>query len=436
MTNLTPMTPQIRRIKLRARANKAQAALANSKAKFPALVGGFGSGKTHGLILRAMKLKIAYPQNDVGYYLPTYDLVKKIGYPRFQEQLQNAGMRYVLNKSDHQIWIENFGNIIFRTLDNPDRIVGYEVGDSLVDELDTLKPEDAAYAWRQIIARNRQKKPNGDMNTVGVGTTPEGFRFVYERWKKNPRPNYELIKAKTIDNVRHLPEDYIDSIREAYPAHLLDAYLDGEFVNLVSGGVYPEFDRALNYTDEVSREGDTLHVGMDFNVNKMSAVVHKIKTHPTKKKEQVFAVKEFFGVRDTPTMIKLLQDTYPNNTLYIYPDATGRAHKSVDASVSDIKLLKGAFMVKVGFNNPRIRDRLLAVNGMICNIENDRNYFVNVDECPNLTECLEQQVYDKHGEPDKTKDLDHLPDATGYFMANKFPVSKPATETTQQSMVM
>lgn len=422
-----------RRIKLRTRGNPAQVALANSTHKFPALVGGFGSGKTHGLILRTLKKKIEYPHNDFAYYLPTYDLVKKIGYPRFQEQLENAGLRYSLNKSDHVLYIEGYGSIIFRTLDNPDRIVGYEVADSAVDELDTLKQDDAAYAWRQIIARNRQKKADGSINTVAVGTTPEGFRFVYDRWKKNPRKGYQLIHARTADNRRNLPEDYIETISESYPAHLLDAYLGGLFVNLTSGAVYPEFCRDANYTSRVVRPGDLLHVGMDFNVNKMSAVVHIIERNPDTRIEEVHCVKEFFGVRDTPAMIKLLQEHYPEHTLYIYPDASGRSTKSSDASVSDIKLLKAAFTVKVGFSNPRVRDRLLAVNGMICS-GGQRRYYVNTDECPTLTECLEQQAYDKNGEPDKTKDQDHLPDSTGYFIAKKFPVEKPDSQNVQQHM--
>jgi hypothetical protein len=66
-------------------------------------------------------------------------------------------------------------------MDTPERIIGYEVADSLVDELDMLKTEQARDAWNKIISRNRQKKPDGSLNTVGVGTTPEGFRLVYDR---------------------------------------------------------------------------------------------------------------------------------------------------------------------------------------------------------------------------------------------------------------
>ena len=51
-------------------------------------------------------------------------------------------------------------------------IIGYEHADADIDELD-IKRDDAAYVWRQVMARNRQAK-NG-LNTVGVTTTPEGF---------------------------------------------------------------------------------------------------------------------------------------------------------------------------------------------------------------------------------------------------------------------
>src|SRR5213076_1172687 len=107
---------------------------------------------------RAMRLKMAYPTLNIAYYLPTYDLVKLIGYPRFSEVLRKAGIRFTLNKSEHVITVISKGQIIFRTLDTPERIVGYEVADSLVDELDTLKTEAAEHCWNQIIARNRQKK--------------------------------------------------------------------------------------------------------------------------------------------------------------------------------------------------------------------------------------------------------------------------------------
>jgi hypothetical protein len=188
--------------------------------------------------------------------------------PRFDEILTSIGAKFKINKNDSLIEIENCGSIILRTMDNPARIVAYEVADSILDELDTLPTDKAREVWNKAIARNRQKKPDGAINTVAVATTPEGFRFVYERWKKDPAAGYRLIKATTMSNAANLPDGYIDSLRASYPTNLLAAYLDGEFVNLTAGSVYPEFDRTLNATTETIQVSEPLHIGMDFNVGR------------------------------------------------------------------------------------------------------------------------------------------------------------------------
>jgi len=384
--------------------------------QFPAMVAGFGSGKTHAAVVRALAKKTQYPKQNVGYYLPTYDLVTTIGFPRFAESLEEWGLPYKFNKNDKMIHVENAGSIIFRTMDNPERIIGYEVADSLVDELDTLPMEKARDAWNKIISRNRQKKPDGSLNTVGVATTPEGFRFVYDRWQRNPAPGYRIIKASTMSNARNLPDGYIQSLRDSYPSNLLAAYLDGEFVNLVAGSVYPEFDRGDNATEETIQPGEALHVGMDFNVGKMTAVIHVLRG------DDPHAVMEYTGVLDTPAMSALIASRHEGHAIYVYPDASGQSRKSNNASESDIAILKKArFVVRVNPANPRVKDRVLSVNAMI-HKDGARRYRVNPQMCPQLVESLEKQAYDKHGEPDKDGGLDHAVDAAGYFIAYRYPI--------------
>lgn len=407
------------KIKLRSKASKPQSDFVNSSAPFPAFVGGFGSGKTGAGIMRAMRLKFENPTLDVAYYLPTYDLVRMIGYPRFQSILINAGVSYKLNKSEHVISIKNKGNLIFRTLDNPERIVGYEVGDSIVDELDTLKTDDARRAWQQIIARNRQKKPSGQINTVGVATTPEGFKFVYENWAKNNIEGYELIKASTYSNARNLPAGYIESLKRSYPAQLINAYIDGDFVNLTSGAVYPDFDRELNQSDAVIEENEPLHIGQDFNVYNCTSVICVIRDN------RPIVVGELVKLRDTPHVIATIKEKYPNHKINIYPDASGQSNKTVNATESDVQLLKQAgFSVHVPNKNPFVKERVLSVNSLICNSIGDRFIKINTTLAPTVTECFEQQIYDKNGEPDKSEGKDHAPDALGYFIHYKWPIVK------------
>lgn len=388
-----------------------------STAAYPAFVGGFGSGKTDALITRGLKLKLEFPANDVAFYEPTYDLVRMIAFPRFQEKLEQIGLPYRLIKSPHNvIEIPGAGRIIFRSMDTPSRIIGYEVGDSLVDELDTLKRDDAALVWRQIIARNRQKKAGGAINSASVATTPEGFRFVYERWEANPVDGCELIRAPTYSNP-HLPLGYIDSLRSMYPSHLLDAYVEGQFVNLTTGTVYLQFSRKRNNSSETIKQGEPLFIGMDFNVGNMSAVVH------VKRDGAPHAVDEIGKGYDTPDMARMITERYQGHSIIVYPDASGASRKSVNASKTDIQILQDhKFTVVAPKANPPVRDRINAMNAAFAG-----NYRVNTDRCPIYTRCLEQQAYGNNGEPDKSQGLDHMPDAGGYFIAQDYPIIRPVT---------
>jgi predicted phage terminase large subunit-like protein len=215
---------------------KAQAAFVHAEEPFPAFVGGYGSGKTHALCLRALFLLFRDKAN-LAYYMPSWDLVRNVAYPRLKEMLQNTGITVVGNLTNFTLTTD-YGKIIFRTTEDPERLVGYEVGHSLLDELDTLPAHKAEMVWDKALSRNRTKLPNNQINTMAVGTTPEGFRFVYEQWGRDvidaESKGYKLYRGRTYDNP-HLPASYIKNLENRYPAQLLQAYLNGEFVNLNDG---------------------------------------------------------------------------------------------------------------------------------------------------------------------------------------------------------
>lgn len=403
-----------------------QAAFFQLPHKFPAFVAGFGTGKTETMVSCALRDALDSPQALVALYEPTYDLVRLILAPRMEEKLIEHAIRYKYNKSENIIYTSTggCGDFVLRTLDNPSRIVGYESYRAHVDELDTLKETQAELAWQKIIARNRQR-PYGQTNSfnrVSVYTTPEGFRFVYKKWKKDPKPAYGMIQAATCSNP-FLPDDYIDALKQDYPPALIKAYLNGEFVNLTSGSVYPNFDRTLNHCDAMISQKEPLHIGMDFNVLNMTAIINVVRDGLP------ISVAELTGVRDTPAMVKTLKERYldKGHTVTIYPDASGQNTSSKNASESDISLLREAGLtVRVNSRNSAVRDRVNAMNGMILNELDERRWLVNTDACPVLTEALEQQAYDGNGEPDKKSGHDHSLDAQGYFIVHRYPIVKRA----------
>jgi hypothetical protein len=214
----------------------------------------------------------------------------------------------------------------------------------------------------------------------------------------------------------HLPEQYVQSLRDIYPDHLLQAYLMGEFVNLTTGRIYTAFDRRSNNTEITQNEREPLFIGMDFNVGNMSAVIG------VKRAGKPVVVGEITKAYDTPEIIRAIKSRYHDHQIAVYPDSSGGSRKSNDAGTTDIKLLRDAgFSVYAHPTNPPVRDRINSVNGAFKN-----GLLVNVDKCPELARCLEQQCYNANGEPDKTQGLDHLADSIGYWCAYDYPVVKPA----------
>lgn len=403
----------------------------SSDARFVAMVSGFGAGKTNTLVLKMLEQKFKYPKVDMGYFAPTYPLVRDILYPRISDILGEAGLRFRIHRTEHVIYIAGFGRIICRTMDVPERIIGFEIGHAFIDEFDTLKTQAALDVWRKIMARIRQKFPDGSENRILVATTPEGFRATYQLFALETRPGYELVTASTHSNAANLPEGYIESLRMRYPPQLIEAYLDGRFVNMASGSVYPDFSRKLNHTPAQLRPDEPVHVGMDFNVLNMTAAVSVIREN------QPVTVDEIVGVRDTPAMAQILVARFAKrgHPVTIYPDASGAARRTVNAAESDISILRTAGLtVRANASNPAVRDRVNAVNALILNDTGERRWLINTDRCPTLCTALEQQAYTEDGEPDKRTGFDHAVDAAGYFLAHRWPLVRRSASQSSMSL--
>lgn len=412
---------------LRLQMTEPQARFFQLRDKYPAFVGGFGTGKTETLANCAIRDGLESSSALIALYEPTYDLVRLILAPRMEEKLSSLGIRYKYNKQENIIYTSSgqCGDFVLRTLENPARIIGYESYRAHVDEIDTLKKDQAKLAWQKIIARNRQR-PDGiaePFNRVSAYTTPEGYRFVYDTWGRNPKPGYVMVQAATYSNP-FLPDDYVQTLRDSYPAALIDAYIEGRFTNLTSGSVYPDFDRALNHSDATLQEGEPALIGMDFNRLHMSAVIYVMRDG------WPVAVDEITDGRDTPQMVELFLERYKRrgHAVTIFPDASGQNSSSKNASESDLSIIRQAGLaVRVNSTNPAIMDRVNAVNALILNGQGERRLKVNTHRCPHLTDGLEQQAFDKNGMPDKSSGIDHVIDAAGYPLAHMFPVNKPAT---------
>ena len=85
-----------------------------------------------------------------------------------------------------------------------------------------------------FLARMR----TGKVNQLALASTPEGFRYCYRQFVEQDGPDKRLIRVRSMDNP-HLPEDFVESLKRNYPPQLIQAYLDGHFVNLASAALIP-----------------------------------------------------------------------------------------------------------------------------------------------------------------------------------------------------
>lgn len=392
-----------------------------------ACVAGFGSGKTKTLLTRGVSDLIKYKCN-MGYFAPSYPLIRDIAYPVFTNIFEEMGIKYSINRSENIIHT-GFGKIFCKSMENPDMIVGIEIKNALVDEFDILPTIKAKLALNKITARARLK-PKGDFsfeknaNQVLIATTPEGYKATYELFKKNPIEGSRLIRMSTHSNKHNLPHGYIEGLMSQYPSELIKAYLNGEFTNLQSGTIYDfkRDDHVINekYIDrnKTPTATEDIHIGQDFNVGKMASIVF-IKRKNSSDGYVWLVIDEIIQGRDTPDVIAKIKERYPRNPIFIYPDASGKNKHSSNYSKSDHTLLRQAnFTVRVNSKNPFIKDRVASVNNAFAK----KKVFIS-GSCLTIIESLEQQVYDKDGMPSKDGDNDHSNDAFGYFICKMMPVA-------------
>ena len=379
---------------------KHQREFINSQSKHTALIGGFGSGKSHCGVDKTIIKKMMLPGVNCAYYLPTYGLIQDVAIPKFTSQLLTHGIDFTINRSDNIIKTK-YGNILLRNMSDPERIIGYEVGYSLIDETDILSKDKMADVFMKIIGRNRSVLPNGHINQTDVVGTPEGFKWLYDFFIKNTSEHKAVVKAKTYDNP-FLPDGYIQTLKETYTESQVNAYLNGEFVNLNSSSVYTSYNRKAHRTDVLPLPNEQLYVGLDFNITNMNAVVH------VKRNAKLYAVGEIAACYDTQTICDYLKENYQGHKITVNPDASGNARSTSGAS--DFSILKAnGFDLVAPKKNPAVTERVNAVN---LAFQNDK-YYVNDKACPVYSEALENQAY-KNGIPDKQSGFDHITEAGGY----------------------
>jgi hypothetical protein len=187
-----------------------------------------------------------------------------------------------------------------------------------------------------------------------------------------------------------------------------------------AGRIYYAFDRKQNVKTITDYKTDIIYVGMDHNIDPMSAVI------AVKMGDTLYVIDEVrMFSSNTQECVDEIKSRYPTSKIWCFSDPAGHQRKTSAGGLTDVIILQNAgFVVKTPRHHTPVRDRINAVNSRLCDSTGLRHLYVS-PKCKYTIEGLERQTY-KEGtsQPDKDSGYDHQMDALGYMVDYMFPVRR------------
>lgn len=372
------------------------------------LCGGYGCGKSFSIVLMIICLCKRYSGKDVtiGLCSTTITLLKKTVILDLEKILKKTNSPFVYNQQDNIITIGTIRFLLIAT-GQPTDIYGPNINICLCDEIDELPEMKAIEAHKALSERTRITLPDGRKPFIMYFSTVHGYRGLYKIVQKlrRDRLRYCLVRGLTRNNTS-LDPAYVKNLYAIYDDNERMAYLEGMFVNLMAGRVYPEYDERKHRIKpfEVGAEY-TVMIGQDLNsgFSKAAAVI---------KKDGRLYITCGWSFDEIGHAPEEMRKKYVRNEILWFPDCAG---KEIIKGYKQ-QIIDWGIQCRIGSANPRILDRVFYVNKLF---RMGLLYVFNTKETDELSEALKVRAYDQNGKPEKgqgEKAPDHFCDALEYVI--------------------
>ena len=389
----------------------AQQTIARDTTRFRVVVAGRRFGKTH-LAIRTLAEWAHLPDREVWYIAPTYRQAKMIAWKKLKKKLRDLRWIEKVNESELSIQLKNGSTIALKGADNFDNLRGAGLDGLILDEFASISPE----AWYETL-RPMLSDKQGKALFIG---TPAGLNWAYDIYQNylEDRMNWSSYQFTTIEG-GNVPEEEIDQARKDLDERTFRQEYMASFETF-SGRVYYSFERAGNVKDPQVLNTDILYVGMDHNIDPMTAVIAQ------RQGEDLYVIDEIrLFSSNTQEAVDEIKSRYPKSKIWCYSDPAGHQRKTSAGGLTDVLILQNSgWVVKTPRHHTPVRDRINAVNSRLCSSAGVRHLFVS-PKCKYTIEGLERQTY-KEGssQPDKDSGYDHLNDALGYMIDFIWPIKR------------
>ena len=325
-----------------------------------------------------------------------------------------------INHSDLTITLRNNSTITLRGSDNESALRGVGLDKLIIDEFSDVNKT----AWYEVL-RPTLSDTNGHALFCG---SPRGFgNWSYELFKMGETNNeWESFKYTTLEG-QQVSEDEIEQAKQDLDLRTFQQEYEATFVNY-SGMIYYNFSREKNIVEKYKDNSLFLHIGLDFNVDPMCAVVTVIDRNIVTVVDEIQIYSS-----NTNEMCEEIKNRYKHKNIIVYPDPSARQRKTSAGGTTDLAILKNfGFDVRCKNTAPLVRDRINAVNSKLKNVAGKSSLFI-LHSCKNVIKSIERQIY-KEGThvPDKDSGFDHMNDALGYLIEYNYPIRRNFKPTEQK----
>jgi len=246
--------------------------LNNDRAKIFVLYGGAGSGKSYTTAQYIIYRALSDRNCRILITRKTNPSLKTSAYQLIRDLLQEMEIKYRENKSDQIIMLSNGSRILFKSMDDPEKIKSAEFNYIWMEEATEFTIDD----YQQLRLRLRRVAPYHRKNQLFLTFNPISVvNWVYKTFFEHQQP-IDVRKLKTTykDNP-FLDKDYIKMLEEL-------AEQDETFYKIYTLGDFATPQNLVynNYviSDEMPEHFDEVIYGLDFGFNNPTALV-KIGIH-------------------------------------------------------------------------------------------------------------------------------------------------------------
>ena len=393
--------------------SKAQKEVFTSEARFRVLITGRRFGKTF-LALNELAKFSRYPKKKGWYKAPTFRMCKDIMLDPLVEKMTKHKWISKVNYSDLTITLKNKSLIQLRSSDNFNSLRGVGLDFICIDEFSDVDER----AWFEVLRPTLSDKSR-EGSALFLGT-PRGFgNWSYNLYTRQDNDkNWQSFQYTTLDGGQ-VSQSEIDQAKNDLDDRTFRQEYMASFEKY-SGQIYYNFDREQNVIEQYAPTTNSIHIGIDFNIDPVSAVISEVKQDDLYVYDEIVIYSS-----NTDELVEEINNRYSGKHIFVYPDPASKQRKTSAGGRTDLSILKNAgYNVRVRNAHPLIRDRINAVNTKLKNAKGVRTLFI-ANNCKNVIKSIERQIY-KEGTslPDKENNYDHMNDALGYLVEFLYPIKR------------